>query len=244
MALTLQCISRAACRQPAVASKTLAVVTPRSSFSPLTGGAAHFSPFSTAAVCFGDLETATPKALSTMTRSIATPKTTFCPQGSGTAHFSPFSTAAVSFGDLDSATPTALASMNGSAPQHRGATFELFGRAAAHFSPFSTAAVSFGDLESATPKAFETMSAHLAPQDLMCETGWGELAVGRSYPVLLGTEASTNFGASVVPAKSAERGARRGGVWFDASSAALCDREIFMARRQRICDRSSSRVVP
>lgn len=148
----------------------------------------------------------------------------------------------VSFGDLDSATPTALASMNGSARTE--ATFEPFGGTAAHFSPFSTAAVSFGDLETATPKALETMSANLAPQDVMCEIGGDELMVGRSYPVLLGRRGSNDFGACVVPGKLAERGERRGGVKFDASAAALRDREIFIARQQRICDRGSSRIVP
>jgi len=72
MALTLQGLSRAACRQQLLAAspKVLRAFTPKTpAFSPSVGGAARFSPFSTAAVSFGDLETATPKALETMTGS-------------------------------------------------------------------------------------------------------------------------------------------------------------------------------
>lgn len=51
MALTLQCLSRAACRQQVAASpRVLGVVTPKTpALSPCVGGPAFFSPLSTAA---------------------------------------------------------------------------------------------------------------------------------------------------------------------------------------------------
>lgn len=69
MALTLQCLSRAACRQQVLAAspRVLGAATPKTpAMSPSVVSAARFSPFSAAAVSFGDLETATPKALDTV----------------------------------------------------------------------------------------------------------------------------------------------------------------------------------
>jgi len=67
MALTLQGLSRAAGAIGAASPKVLGTVTPKTpktpAFSPLTRGVASCSPLSSAAVSFGDLKAATPKAL-------------------------------------------------------------------------------------------------------------------------------------------------------------------------------------
>lgn len=216
MALTLQCLSRAACRQQVLAAspRVLGAVTPKTpAISPSVVSAARFSPFSAAAVSFGDLETATPKALDTVTgptfgdslwhRTVAGPASpaTFLRQAKASA--------AAQQELARAARPCAEAAL-----QH------FLARRSHASAPIKNT--------SGTPSLFgghgaRTMSAAAANTNT-------------ALPTLLGRR--TSEPASEPPAVGKPE------LEFDAFSAARQAREVFFARQQRIGSRGIDNRVP